>query len=191
MGASWIRAGLETPRIAVNISAVQFVGMDFGSVIEQILIETGFPASKLVLEITETILISNLEQALRQISHLRCLGVRFAIDDFGTGYSSLSQLRTLPVDCVKIDRSFVKDLEVEGSGSSTLVRGIIALAHSLDLEVVAEGVETNGQLVMLRAMGCDISQGFFLHRPMPAAQLEKLLRPIAAAPTEVAELVGR
>lgn len=184
MGASWIRAGLETPRIAVNISAVQFVGMDFGSVIEQILKETGFPASKLVLEITETILMNNLEQALRQIWHLRGLGVRFAIDDFGTGYSSLSQLRTLPVDCVKIDRSFVKDLEVEGNGSSTLVRGIIALAHSLDLEVVAEGVETHGQLVMLRAMGCDIGQGFFLHRPMPAAQLEKLLRTVAATSTE-------
>jgi diguanylate cyclase (GGDEF)-like protein len=174
-GTAWMSAGFEVPAIAVNASGVQFVGKDFASIVEQALKDTGFPASKLVLEITESVLMNNLEQALDQIMTLRRLGVRFAIDDFGTGYSSLSQLRNLPVDSLKIDRSFVKDLEIGGQGSTTLVRGIIALAHSLQLEVVAEGVETEEQLTTLRAMGCDISQGFFLFRPMPAAQVEKLL----------------
>ena len=109
------------------------------------------------------------------------LGARFAINDFGTGYSSLSQLRTLPVDCVKIDRSFIKDLVAQGSGSTTLVRGIIGLAHNLELQVVAEGVETQEQLTLLQSMGCDINQGFFLHRPMPPDAVEKLFRPAPQA----------
>jgi diguanylate cyclase len=109
------------------------------------------------------------------------LGARFAINDFGTGYSSLSQLRTLPVDCVKIDRSFIKDLVAQGSGSTTLVRGIIGLAHNLELQVVAEGVETREQLTLLQSMGCDINQGFFLHRPMPPDAVEKLFRPAPQA----------
>jgi EAL domain-containing protein (putative c-di-GMP-specific phosphodiesterase class I) len=119
---------------------------------------------------------------------LRDLGVRFAIDDFGTGYSSLSQLRNLPVDCLKIDRSFVKDLDSSGSGSTTLVRGIIGLAHSLDLEVVAEGVETQEQLTLLGAMGCDINQGFLLFKPMPAEEIEKLL--VAQPDTRVDDVLS-
>jgi EAL domain-containing protein (putative c-di-GMP-specific phosphodiesterase class I) len=101
------------------------------------------------------------------------MGIHFSIDDFGTGYSSLNQLRTLPVDNVKIDRSFIKDIEqVEGN---SLVRGIIALAHSLQLKVVAEGVETEAQLAALRSMGCDRNQGFQLHRPMDANAMMRLL----------------
>jgi diguanylate cyclase (GGDEF)-like protein len=174
-GARWLNAGLVVPNIAVNVSAVQFVARDLASLVERTLRETEFPARKLVLEITETALMNNIEQALEQMSSLRDLGVRFAIDDFGTGYSSLSQLRNLPVDCLKIDRSFVKDLDSSGSGSTTLVRGIIGLAHSLQLEVVAEGVETQEQLTMLGAMGCDINQGFLLYKPMPSEQVEALL----------------
>jgi diguanylate cyclase (GGDEF)-like protein len=174
-GTRWLNAGLEVPNIAVNVSAVQFVARDLASVVEQTLKDTEFPARKLVLEITETALMNNIEQALEQMGSLRDLGVRFAIDDFGTGYSSLSQLRNLPVDCLKIDRSFVKDLDSSGSGSTTLVRGIIGLAHSLQLEVVAEGVETQEQLTMLGAMGCDINQGFLLYKPMPSEQVEALL----------------
>ena len=174
-GALWLAADLAVPNIAVNVSAVQFIAKDLASIVERTVKDTGFPAGKLVIEITETVLMNNMEQTLEQMAALRDLGVRFAIDDFGTGYSSLSQLRNLPVDCLKIDRSFVKDLDSSGSGSTTLVRGIIGLAHSLDLEVVAEGVETQEQLTLLGAMGCDINQGFLLFKPMPAEEIEKLL----------------
>lgn len=174
-GARWLKAGLVVPNIAVNVSAVQFVAKDLASIVERSLTKSGFPAGKLVIEITETVLMNNIEQTLEQMATLRDLGVRFAIDDFGTGYSSLSQLRNLPVDCLKIDRSFVKDLDISGSGSTTMVRGIIGLAHSLQLEVVAEGVETQEQLTLLGAMGCDINQGFLLYKPMPADEVEKLL----------------
>jgi len=181
-GARWLAAGLKAPGIAVNVSAAQFMGRNFTAVTERALEENDFPPNMLVIEITETVFMNNLDTALEQMAALRRRGVRFAIDDFGTGYSSLSQLRNLPVDCIKIDRSFVKDLEIEGGGSSTLVRGIVALAHSLSLEVVAEGVETEGQLSLLREMGCDTCQGFYLYRPMPAPEVEKLLTPGRAEP---------
>jgi predicted signal transduction protein with EAL and GGDEF domain len=180
-GAEWLRDGYEIPRIAVNVSAVQIIEKGFAPMVERVLKLYGFPAAKLELEITETALMNNLDRALEQIELLRQLGVRFAIDDFGTGYSSLSQLRTLPVDCVKIDRSFIKDLAPQGSGSTTLVRGIIGLAHNLELQVVAEGVETQEQLTLLQSMGCDINQGFFLYRPMPREAVELLLQSAATA----------
>jgi len=187
-GARWLSAGLEVPHIAVNVSPVQFVSRDLVAIVQSVLKETQFPADKLVIEITETALMNNLEQALEQMGVLRGLGVRFSIDDFGTGYSSLSQLRDLPVDCLKIDRSFVKDLDNADRGSATMVRGIIGLAHSLQLEVVAEGVETEEQLTVLRAMGCDINQGFLLHKPMPADQVEKLFGTIATGTEDAPEL---
>jgi diguanylate cyclase (GGDEF)-like protein len=174
-GADWLRKGYQVPRIALNVSAAQFLQKDFASMVHRTLEQQQFPASRLELEITETALMNHLDQALEQIEQLRHLSVRFSIDDFGTGYSSLSQLRDLPVDCVKIDRSFIKDLAQNETGSTTLVRGIIALAHNLQLQVVAEGIETEEQLAVLNAMGCDIGQGFFLHRPMPAEKVEKLL----------------
>jgi diguanylate cyclase (GGDEF)-like protein len=183
-GADWMEAGYEVPRIAVNVSAAQSVEKSFAEVVERVLLDTRFPAGKLELEITETALMNNIELALEQMEALRRLGVRFAIDDFGTGYSSLSQLRNLPVDFLKIDRSFVKDLVTAGSDSNTLVRSIITLAHSLKLKVVAEGVETQEQLEVLRAMGCDISQGFFFHRPMPAEEVELLLGRAEQEPAE-------
>ena len=164
--ARWLQLGYDVPRIAVNVSALQFADGKFPALVERILQECGLPASRLELEITETALMDNLDGVIEQIELLRQLGVRFAIDDFGTGYSSLSHLRNLPVDCVKIDRSFIKDLEPGAEGCTTLVRGIIALAHNLGLQVVAEGVETAQQLALLNTLGCDINQGFFLHRPM-------------------------
>ena len=174
-GARWLRQGYHVPRIAVNVSALQFADGGFPALVERTLRECGFPASRLELEITETALMANLERVIEQIEKLRQLGVRFAIDDFGTGYSSLSHLQNLPVDSVKIDRSFIKDLAPGSTGGVTLVRGIISLAHNLRLQVVAEGVETAHQLSLLRALGCDINQGFFLYRPMPVEALEKLL----------------
>ena len=188
-GAEWLRAGYEVPRIAVNVSAVQIIEKGFAPMVQRVLKQYGFPAAKLELEITETALMNNLDRALEQIELLRKMEVRFAIDDFGTGYSSLSQLRTLPVDSVKIDRSFIKDLAEEGTGSTTLVRGIIGLAHNLELQVVAEGVETQEQLSLLQGMGCDINQGFFLHRPMAHDAVEKLFGPAARAPKLLDEAV--
>jgi diguanylate cyclase (GGDEF)-like protein len=174
--ARWLQLGYDVPLIAVNVSALQFTSGKFTAVVERILRECGLPASRLELEITETALMDNLEGVVGQIELLRRLGVRFAIDDFGTGYSSLSHLQNLPVDCVKIDRSFIKDLEPGAEGCTTLVRGIIALAHNLGLRVVAEGVETAQQLALLNTLGCDINQGFYLHRPMSVEALEDLLR---------------
>jgi len=181
-GARWVRAGYRIRYIAVNVSAVQFTDGNLTAMVERTLAECDFPASRLELEITETALMNNPERVIEQIEKLRALGVRFAIDDFGTGYSSLSHLQNLPVDCVKIDRSFIKDLAADAKGCTTLVRGIISLAHNLQLQVVAEGVETAEQLSLLHALGCDVSQGFFLHRPMPVEKLEELLRTNRAEP---------
>jgi diguanylate cyclase (GGDEF)-like protein len=191
-GAYWLSAGYEVPRIAVNVSAIQLVNKDFREMVENALRSYRLPPQKLELEITETALMNNIDQAKAQIESLRQLGVRFAIDDFGTGYSSLSQLRILPVDCLKIDRSFIRDLEPAGSGCSTLVQGILTLAHSLQLEVVAEGVETEEQLNLLRSLGCDIYQGFFLARPMAAHAVEALLARIdrSASETEDEQVLG-
>jgi diguanylate cyclase (GGDEF)-like protein len=175
-GARWLRMGYDIPRIAVNVSALQFADGKFPALVECILLECGLPPSRLELEITETALMNNLEQVVGQVEALRQLGVRFAIDDFGTGYSSLSHLRNLPVDCVKIDRSFIKDLQSEGESSTTVVRGIIGLAHNLHLQVVAEGVETGQQLALLNILGCDVNQGFFLHRPLSVDAVDKLMR---------------
>jgi len=174
--ARWLQQGYDVPSMAVNVCALQFTDGKFTALVEGILRECGLPPSRLELEITETALMNNLERVIEQVEALRHLGVRFAIDDFGTGYSSLSHLQNLPVDFVKIDRSFIQDLEPGVEGSATLVRGIIALAHNLGLQVVAEGVETAPQLALLNTLGCDLIQGFFLHRPMSAEKLDDLLR---------------
>lgn len=170
-----INAGKRIPRIAVNVSPVQFAEKNFVDHVMRALRETGFPPSKLEIEVTETALMRDVDQAVRQIQNLRAEGVRFAIDDFGTGYSSLNQLRTLPLDSVKIDRSFIEAMNPSSDGSLTLVRGIIGLAHSLNLNVIAEGVETEEQLGTLNQLGCDVNQGFYLFKPMRAEKLLNLL----------------
>ncbi|HEY4365430.1 MAG TPA: EAL domain-containing protein [Bryobacteraceae bacterium] len=189
--SEWRAAGLNVPRIAINASGLQLVDPGFSAMIRAALEDFAFPAEKLEIEVTETALVDNLERALTQILDLRELGINFAIDDFGTGYSSLNQLRTLPVDFVKIDRSFIKDLTVTSSDTATLVRGIIGLAHDLHLQVVAEGVETQQQLSLLWSLGCDLIQGFYLYRPLTASAVEELLRVPAGprkATLEVLEL---
>jgi diguanylate cyclase (GGDEF)-like protein len=176
-GAQWMAAGYSIPRITVNASAAQFRDRQFGSMVEQALEEFGLSPRKLGIEVTESLFINDLVQVTDQIEPLRRLGVTFAIDDFGTGYSCLSRLAALPVDFVKIDQSFIKELRAEENASSKLVRGIVELAHSLDLQVIAEGVETGEQLAHLATLGCDISQGFFLYRPMsPNAVLNMLMK---------------
>ena len=178
-GARWMKLGMDVPSISVNASGLQFADGSFPGMVCAALAESEFPPSMLEIEVTETALVGNLESALKQIARLRGLGIRFAIDDFGTGYSSLNRLRTLPVDCVKVDQSFTKDLELMSGDSTTLIRGIVAMAHNLRLSVVAEGVETRGQLAILRSLGCDLSQGFYLHRPLISSAAEELMRAYA------------
>ncbi len=168
---SWLDSGLPTMRIAVNLSAKQLRRKDFASTVEQALTDTGLAPSLLELEITESALMENAQDTLEALHQLRTLGVRLSIDDFGTGYSSLSYLKRFPVDIIKIDRSFVRDVPHDADDAA-IVTGIIVLAHSLRREVVAEGVETDAQLRFLREKSCDLLQGYYLSRPVPAEQFE-------------------
>ncbi len=140
--------------------------------IAAILAETGLPVGLLELEITEGVLMENVHANLDLLQRFQAAGIHLSIDDFGTGYSSLSYLKRFPIDQLKIDRSFVLDVPGDGEAIAT---AIIAMAHSLGLSVVAEGVETLAQVEFLRQAGCDIMQGYYFARPMPAAELTELL----------------
>ncbi len=183
----WERRGYQAVRLAVNVSALQFAQTDFAEITGRVLAETGMAGDRLELELTETVVMSKVAESIRQMQQLRALGVSLAIDDFGTGYSSLNYLHRLEVDRLKIDRSFVNDL---ASSVTTLpvVQAIVALAGSLKQEVVAEGVETETQLQMLRAAGCHILQGYLLSRPVPAQEVEKLLTAVVSAGVDDAEV---
>jgi EAL domain-containing protein (putative c-di-GMP-specific phosphodiesterase class I) len=160
--------------LAVNLSARQFSQPDLLEMTDSILRETGIPPENLRLEVTETAIMENLQMAIQKLRKIRRLGVKIAVDDFGIGYSSLSQLQALPVDVLKVDQSFVMRME-QDSESKAIVKMVIALAHTLGLDVVAEGVETEGQLNMLHAMNCNLVQGFLFSRPVPATEARKLL----------------
>ncbi len=157
--------------VAVNLSPAQF-GAGVALTVDAVLRETGLSPSRLELEITEGVLIGDTQNALRTLTALKALGVTLAMDDFGTGYSSLSYLKKFPFDKLKIDRSFVRDLD-EGAAGDSIVQAIIALAHSLRLAVTAEGVETAHQLAVLQAAGCSFVQGFLLGRPISAKQIDR------------------
>ena len=167
---AWIDAGLEMGEMAVNISAHQFRQPDFVDLVRNVLVETGLPAERLELEITETAVMHSADSSVTTLAELKAMGVRLAIDDFGTGYSSLAYLRRFPIDRLKIDRAFVADLESDPDAAS-LVASIIALGRSLDLRLVAEGVENSAQADFLRDMACERVQGFHFYRPAAAEQL--------------------
>jgi len=169
--AHWNSASSDPMRLAVNVSAVQLAAPGFVRTVCDALEHSGLAPNLLELEITESVLMRDVEQSVRQMSELRQLGVRLAIDDFGTGYSSLNYLRLLPATAVKIDQSFVRDLP-GSAGTVTVVRSVVSLAHSLGLEVVAEGVETQRQFELLLDAGCDSLQGHLLGRPLPASEIE-------------------
>ncbi|MDY7541955.1 putative bifunctional diguanylate cyclase/phosphodiesterase [Cryobacterium sp. 5B3] len=152
--------------VSVNVSARQFVRSDFGTVVRRALLETGLEPGQLWLELTESAVIDVMDSATRTFDELRDLGVRLAIDDFGTGYSSFAQLRSLEVDLLKIDMTFIDDL-VSSDRDQAIVRGILHLADSLGLDVVAEGIETREQHELLREMGCRYGQGYLFARPQP------------------------
>jgi diguanylate cyclase (GGDEF)-like protein len=172
---AWQLAGCEVVPIAVNISAIQFAHTDFSSEVAEILAEAGVPPSLLELELTESLVMRDFAESARQMQKLKDLGVRIAIDDFGTGYSSLSYLHRLPIDILKIDRSFV-EMITEPEGTRPIVDAVISMAQALGLRVVGEGVETLGQMEALRKGGCDMLQGYLFSRPVPAEQALQLLR---------------
>lgn len=173
--AEWNIMGYRDLVMSVNISGAHANRGDLEDLVETTLKSTGLPASQLELELTETSILEDPEQAALILGRLKDIGVKLALDDFGTGYSSLSQLKRLPIDKLKIDQSFIQDMENDSDGDA-IVSAIIAMSHSLNLQVLAEGVENEQQLSLLRAKGCDLLQGFYCSEPLNAADLTKLLR---------------
>ncbi|HEX7645455.1 MAG TPA: EAL domain-containing protein [Burkholderiaceae bacterium] len=175
---AWDRAGvqgLHGLRIAVNLSARQFAQPDLVQSIAEVLRSTGIAPDRLEIELTEGLVMTDVENAIETLHELKKLGLQLSIDDFGTGYSSLSYLQRFPIDVLKIDRSFVRDI-TDTSGEATIVHTIISMAHNLRLRVIAEGVETAAQLAYLKRHECDEMQGYYFSRPLPAGEMEELLR---------------
>ena len=162
----WQEQGLDVFRIAVNASPRQLDERNFAELVASILMETQLSPESLELEVTETWLMQNLDSAVQTLARLRKMGVRIAIDDFGTGYSSLSHLKRLPIDSVKLDASFLKDATTDPDDAA-LVMAIITLAHTLGKRVVAEGIEREDQLALLRLLRCDEGQGYLFGKPTP------------------------
>ncbi|AVR96283.1 bifunctional diguanylate cyclase/phosphodiesterase [Pseudoduganella armeniaca] len=176
---AWRAAGLPPLRMAVNLSARQFAQPDLVQSIAAVLAETGLPPACLELELTESLFVDDVARAVALLHELKNLGVALSIDDFGTGYSSLSYLRTFPIDVLKIDRTFVGQIDGD-SDQAAIVVSIIALAHNLQLKVIAEGVETAEQLAFLRAHECDQVQGYYFSRPVPAEEFAALAQATAS-----------
>jgi predicted signal transduction protein with EAL and GGDEF domain len=160
--------------VAVNLSPVQFKNQNLALLVVSALAQSGLPARRLELEITEAVLLQNNEATLATLHRLRDLGVRIAMDDFGTGYSSLSYLRSFPFDKIKIDRSFIHDI-ADKDESGAIVQAVTSLASRLNMATTAEGVETEAQLRMIQALGCTEMQGYLYSRPVPAKDLVPLL----------------
>ena len=171
---AWRKSGLRLPHVAVNLSARQFQQNDLVDVVQRTLSKTGLDPMSLELEITETASMKNAEASVEVMRALRSIGVKIAIDDFGTGYSSLHYLKQFPITCVKVDRVFVRDLDTS-EGDGAIVSAVIAIARSLKLRVIAEGVETVEQLTYLRRRKCDAAQGYFFSRPVAAEAIPALL----------------
>ncbi|PVY79005.1 PAS domain S-box-containing protein/diguanylate cyclase (GGDEF)-like protein [Tamilnaduibacter salinus] len=179
----WIREGRDDLRLAVNLSPIQVDHPRFVDNLMECLTETGFPPENLEIEITENVIMTDLEQISRKLRKLAGHGVRIAIDDFGTGYSSLNYLHRLPIHTLKVDQSFVHGIR-RGEEGACIVNAIVAMAHGLELDIVAEGVETDLQLAYLRNLGCQQIQGFYYGAATPAAEIERRLfgrRPVPTA----------
>jgi diguanylate cyclase (GGDEF)-like protein/PAS domain S-box-containing protein len=172
---AWRESGVGAMRVAVNLSARQLLDPSLTATVRTLLAEAAVPADLLDLEITESAVMHDLTGAKRAVAEVKALGVGFSLDDFGTGYSSLAYLKHFPVDALKIDRAFVRDLPGE-RGDAAIVSAIVALGHALDLRVVAEGVETAAQAALLRKLGCDEQQGYHYAKPLPAQGIESMLR---------------
>lgn len=169
----WLNDGLKI-KVAVNISGMQVMRNDFVNTVESALEKSGLPASLLELEVTESYIMDHMESVVDTLEKVRQLGITLTIDDFGTGYSSLTYLKQLPIDVLKIDRSFISGIPHDHDDEK-IAAAIIAMAKNLNLKVVAEGVETHEQLMFLEQRGCELAQGYFIARPMPATALERFI----------------
>jgi diguanylate cyclase (GGDEF)-like protein len=179
--SEWRRAGLPSTRVAVNVSAAQLRQPSLLlETVRDAIAEAGIGASNLEVELTESAVMSNPEESVATLQQLSRMGVAISFDDFGTGYSCMSYLRRLPLDKLKIDRSFISDV-VSSPDAEAVVRGIISLAHSLRIKVIAEGVETLEQIELLKVLGCDQYQGFHFSPPVSAAAYEQLISAAGAA----------
>ena len=172
---NWHAQGALLSSIAVNVSVMQLLNKGFPALVAAVLAETGLDPQALELELTESALISDEASILNVLHKLKKIGVKLAIDDFGTGYSSLSRLKSFPIDCLKIDRSFVSEIE-ENLVNTSIVSAIIAMAEGMNLKVIAEGVETEVQLAFLKKKQCSEVQGYLLSRPLPSKQIEEFLQ---------------
>jgi diguanylate cyclase (GGDEF)-like protein/PAS domain S-box-containing protein len=171
----WQDTGLEPVRIAVNLSGRQFVRQDLRGMVEKVLDDAGIAPSAIELELTESTIMEHVEETVETLKTLRDLGVHLSIDDFGTGYSSMAYLKRFTIDKLKIDQSFVRDLATD-SDDAAIVIATIAMAHALNLTVIAEGVETEEQLQFLKENGCEQMQGYYFSRPLPVEKITELLR---------------
>jgi diguanylate cyclase (GGDEF)-like protein len=171
----WRDAGLPLPRVAVNVPMLQFVQNGFPALVAQVLCETGLEPGALELEITETLLMKDAQNAVDILHQLKALGVQLAVDDFGTGYSSLSRLKHFPIDRLKIDRSFIRAI-TSNADDRAIATAVIAMADSMNLKVIAEGVETGRQLDFLKARHCDEIQGYYVSQPLPPDQAKAFLQ---------------
>jgi EAL domain-containing protein (putative c-di-GMP-specific phosphodiesterase class I) len=172
--AAWCAAGLRPPRIAVNVSSVQLQHKDFVDHVKDVLAAVEKAADRIDIEITESMLMEDIGGSIEKLKAVRAMGLQIALDDFGTGYSSLNYLARLPLDSLKIDRSFVTQMP-KGPDQMAIVSAIISLARALNLKVVAEGVETEEQANLLRLLHCDEAQGYLFSRPVPPEEIEQML----------------
>lgn len=184
---TWRECDLPPLTVAVNISALQFIHPDFTDQVARIIRESGIDPQWIELEITESVAIQSVEATVAKLAQLKNLGVKLAIDDFGTGYSSLSYLRRFPIDKLKVDQSFVRNL-TKDANDAAITRAVIQLGHSLNLKVIAEGVETTEHLDRLQDYACDEMQGYLFSKPLPAEDLENLLRAGKALPRHDTQL---
>jgi EAL domain-containing protein (putative c-di-GMP-specific phosphodiesterase class I)/ActR/RegA family two-component response regulator len=172
--AAWMRVFGGPIRIAVNVASRQFANGDLEAVVAKAIAESGIAPEMLELEVTESALMVNMDRTIATLTSLRAMGIQISIDDFGTGYSSLAYLKHFPIDTLKIDIAFIRDVTTDPD-SAAIVKSIIGMAHSMKMDVIAEGVETAEQLAYLRRHRCDHIQGFYFSRPLPAQQFEQLL----------------
>ena len=179
---AWLTAGLPPVQMAVNFSGHQVGQKGVATLVGEVLRTTGLQPKLLELELTESSLMENAQETIRTLVELKALGIQLSVDDFGTGYSSLSYLKHFPIDRLKIDQSFTRDIEVDPDDRS-IVEAIIGLARSLDLRVIAEGVETAGALTMLQRLGCDEAQGYYFAKPLETAALVELMSQWTPLPT--------
>ena len=176
---AWIRSGLPQLSMAVNLSPRQFLDPNLVDSVRQVLEETGMPPNLLELEITEGVMLHDIEAAIKKLMAIRNLGVRLAVDDFGTGYSSLSQLKRFPIDALKIDRSFIRGIPTD-KDDIAITEAILALGRTLGVTIVAEGVETSEQQAFLERHACHEMQGFYFSRPIPPSSLRSSTAPTPA-----------